>query len=278
MKIIKNHGITGSAGRTMLLDIYAPSTNHPKATIVFIHGFKGFKDWGFWNNFAEKFVQNQYQFVSFNFSHNGMSSSDTLNFDELEAFGQNTFSKEKYDLTQVIDTILGNWCVNSHPIYLIGHSRGGGLGIIYYLSDPRIGGMVSWASVGGLDYMWNDKDELLAAWKSSGVHYVSNSRTKQQMPLYYQLYEDFIQHEDELNLNRVSKRNIRLKVIHGTNDPGVPMSHAYKIKELLPESQLCIINGANHVFGGSHPYLDNELNGHGLELFSETLRFFEELL
>ena len=52
--------------------------------IFLVHGFKGFKDWGFGPYAASIFGRNFFV-VTFNFSHNGVGESLT-DFDELEKF------------------------------------------------------------------------------------------------------------------------------------------------------------------------------------------------
>ena len=73
---------------------------------------------------------------------------------------------------------------------------------------------------------------------------------KQQMPHYYQFYEDFIENEDRLTIKRaVSNLKIPHLIIHGNNDTSVLMKEAKSLHKWNPKSKLEIIDGANHVFG-----------------------------
>jgi hypothetical protein len=69
--------------------------------IIFVHGFKGFKDWGFVPYRCEYFAENGFFVVSFNFSHNGVGERFT-EFTELEKFAENTFSPEITELSEII--------------------------------------------------------------------------------------------------------------------------------------------------------------------------------
>ena len=42
-----------------------------KALILFVHGFKGFKDWGVFNLMANAFAEKDFIFLKINLSHNG---------------------------------------------------------------------------------------------------------------------------------------------------------------------------------------------------------------
>ena len=59
----------------ILADIYYPNISNG-CLVVFCHGFKGFKDWGAWHLVAEKFAQDGFIFLKFNFSHNGIGQED----------------------------------------------------------------------------------------------------------------------------------------------------------------------------------------------------------
>ena len=73
-----------------------------KPLIIFLHGFKGFKDWGHFNMIADYFVNQGFAFLKMNFSHNGTSPEQLIDFVDLEAFGQNNFSIELDDVLSLI--------------------------------------------------------------------------------------------------------------------------------------------------------------------------------
>ena len=99
-----------------------------KKVIIFCHGFKGFKDWGCWNLVANYFVNNGFNFLKFNFSHNGTTLENTSQISDLNTFSKNNYSIELSDITRVIDFVLsGKISVKMSNIFIIGHSRGGGI-------------------------------------------------------------------------------------------------------------------------------------------------------
>jgi predicted alpha/beta-hydrolase family hydrolase len=262
MEILRNIIIDGSADKPILLDAFYLSNGKAKDIIIFSHGFKGFKDWGAFNQMAEFFAKEGFVFIKFNYSYNGTTPEHPDQFVDLEAFGNNNYSIELNDLGLVIDHIISGSIVpsaelNINHIYLMGHSRGGGLSIIKAYEDSRISKLLTWAAVNALDWGW--KPEILASWRADGVRFTENKRTRQKMPLYYQLAENFLANKDRLNIeNAVKHMKIPFMVIHGTDDE-IPVNMAITMKGWNTNISMELIPGADHVFGARHPFMDAEL-------------------
>ena len=94
----KEFVISGSNGKSILIDVTYIENKCPKKVVIFCHGFKGFKDWGAFNKIAEYFAKENLFFLKFNFSHNGTTLEKPSDFDDMEAFGNNNFCIELDDL------------------------------------------------------------------------------------------------------------------------------------------------------------------------------------
>jgi pimeloyl-ACP methyl ester carboxylesterase len=277
MKIIKNKIIAGKSDKPILLDIGYQLNGTPKPIVVFAHGFKGFKDWGHFNIMMEHFIKEGFAFAKFNFSHNGGTVEQPIDFPDLEAFGNNNFTKELADLRTVIDYLesLEIEEINSQEIYLIGHSRGGGISIIAANEDDRIKKLITWAAVSDLTNRFTD--EQLAYWKQQGVIYVENSRTNQQMPMYYQIAEDTLNNIDRFSIvNAAAQLTIPHLIIHGADDKTVPVEEAKSINEWNKNAELHIIEQANHSFGAAHPFNDVDLPKDVQLVLKKTLAFIKK--
>lgn len=273
MKIIKNTIVEGKHNKPILIDVFYNETNQPKPVVIFCHGYKGFKDWGAWNLMANAFADAGFFSITFNFSHNGGTVNQPIDFPDLEAFGNNNYTKELDDLETVIDWIYLNPNYKSEiqldKIALIGHSRAGGTVTIKAAEDNRIKKVISLAGVCDFTKRSATSGDL-EQWKKDGVKHVLNGRTKQQMPHFYQFYEDFKQNENRLNIQRaVSKLSIPYLIIHGDNDTSVFIDEAKKLHSWNPKSQLEIIENANHVFNTSHPW-EKEILSEELEKVTQT--------
>lgn len=260
MQITKQQNIIISNPETgdFLADAYYPETEQKLPLVIFVHGYKGYKDWGAWNLMAEKFAEAGFFFVTFNFSHNGTTVEDPHNFRDLEAFGNNNYSKELSDLGAVIDYFVENENVDDQKIVLIGHSRGGGISIVKTYEDERINGLITLASVDTLERF--PKNDAFEKWKEAGVYYVVNGRTKQEMPHYYQFYEDFEKDPHRFDVERSMEMvKAHILIIHGTDDESVNVKNAEHLHILNPNSELFLIENANHTFGSKEPWEENDL-------------------
>lgn len=277
MKIQKNIILQGKHNKPILTDIFFKADNTAKPVIIFCHGYKGFKDWGAWDLMAKAFAKAGFFFIKFNFSHNGGTVEQPLDFSDLEAFGNNNYTKELDDLQTVIDWITTNLNFSSNTnlntISLIGHSRAGGIVTIKAEEEQRIKNVISLAGV--CDFKKRIATTgTLELWKKNGVKYVLNGRTKQEMPHFYQFYENFIKNEERLTIKRaVCNLKIPYLILHGTTDTSVLIEEANQLHAWNTTSTLKIIKGANHVFGASHPWHNKPLPNYLNEATLKIIKF-----
>lgn len=263
MTITKNIIVPGKHTKPIITDVFFNENNTLKPIIIFCHGYKGFKDWGAWDLMAKVFANAGFFFIKFNFSHNGGTVEQPIDFNDLEAFGNNNYTKELDDLETIIDWIssINDYKkeANTNNINLIGHSRAGGIVTIKAEEENRIKKVVSLAGVSCFEKRTATIGNL-EQWKKDGVKFVLNGRTKQQMPHYYQFYEDFIANKKRLTIKRaVSNLKIPYLIIHGSGDTSVLIDEAYELHKWNSNSEILIIENANHVFEASHPWNKKEL-------------------
>ena len=272
--------VSKHADRPFLADLCFDTDKRRESTpvIIFAHGFKGFKDWGAFNLMADYFSKQGFIFVKLNFSHNGTTPEHPVDFIDLEAFGNNNYSIECDDLGTLIDYLyegkspLGN--LKHSDYYLIGHSRGGGISLIKGSEDKRIKKLVTWASINTVEGLISQEE--MQRWEKEGVYYVYNSRTKQKMPLYFQLCQNYFKNKERLSVEKASASlTIPCLIIHGTADETVPVLAAYKLKESINTAELAIIEGANHTFSLVHPYNAEIFPEHFELVLTKTINFFK---
>lgn len=277
LDIRKNICLQGSNNRPILLDVFCSHRPQPSPIIIFCHGYKGFKDWGPWNVFAKAFAELGVTLIKFNFSHNGGTVEQPIDFPDLEAFGNNNFTKELHDLDVVLTWVVEEYTndpnVDINAITLLGHSRGGGLAIVKASEDIRVSKVVSLAAVSDFKARF-PKGVGLDQWKKNGVYYVVNGRTRQRMPHYFQFYTDFITHEKRLTIENASKAlQIPQLIIHGDADQSVDIQEAYSLQNWNPLAKLYVVSGANHVFSSQHPYKSPILTKDLQRILSEIMNF-----
>jgi len=277
MKLI-NQILDRGDKKPILWDAYFNKNSKQKPLIIFCHGYKGFKDWGAWYKVAESFAEEDFFFVKFNFSHNGGTIKQPIDFPDLEAFGQNNYSKELNDLADIINFFTNPSFeyidqIDVNAIVLIGHSRGGGIAIIKASEDPRIKKLITWASVSSFGKRSSTTGDLVQ-WKEDGVKYITNGRTKQQMPHYYQFYEDYISNEKRFDIERCSKAlKIPHLILHGTNDSAVLFEEGENLAHWSLKAELVALKDTDHVFNTKHPWDENNFPKAFLELIKKSIEF-----
>ncbi|OCX52939.1 hydrolase [Mucilaginibacter sp. PPCGB 2223] len=271
----ETYTIPGAKGRNMLADLTFNSAHPDAPLVIFVHGFKGFKDWGAHNLVANYFASNGFRFLKFNFSHNGTTPDNPTEFTDLIAFADNTFSIELDDLKYMIDfACSGSAIPAAKTVNLIGHSMGGGVSIITAANDKRVEKLITFASISGFRKLWPHEAEK--QWRIQGIRYIENARTGQQMPLKVSLLADLDHHPVKLNIAEQAGRVKQPWLItHGDEDKSVPLKHAEELKEAQPNAQLMVMHGADHVYGASQPYLGETLPEHLALFCDEAVRFFK---
>ncbi|WP_286390995.1 alpha/beta hydrolase family protein [Myroides marinus] len=101
--LIKNEVVIEGSARPFLSDSTYITSDATLPLVIFCHGYKGFKDWGAWDKAMDYIAETGCYVVKFNFSLNGTTLDAPTEFNDLEAFGQNTYTQEQNDLTAVIN-------------------------------------------------------------------------------------------------------------------------------------------------------------------------------
>lgn len=277
MNTIKNIEIQGRHDKPILADVYYKKNEVAKNIVIFCHGYKGYKDWGAWNLVAESFARQDNFFLKMNFSHNGGTKEQPIDFPDLEAFGQNNFTKELDDLDSVISWIYNSKDyrseINRNNITLIGHSRGGGIVLLKSAADKRVSRVITWAGVSDFASRFPAGDQL-ELWRENGVAYVTNARTNQQMPHYFQFYTNFKEFESSLTIKTAVKElSIPCLILHGSKDETVLLKEAQLLNSWNPKTTLSVILDANHTFGSAQPWESSSLPEHLSQVLERSTQF-----
>lgn len=263
------------------LDAFYEENGIAKATLLFIHGFNGFKDWGHFDLMAEYFAKQGFVFVKFNLSHNGTTLLRPTELVNLIAYGNDTFSTGLDDTGRVIDFLYEEKCpfaaeMDLSRLYVIGFSRGGALAILKASEDKRVKALATWSSITSTLHFWTP--ENVEKIKKDRVVYVGNSRTGQKLPLYYAYYEDAVVNAERLNVEKAVK-NLQIPAFfaHGSADTSVPTDYVHRLKSWKPDATLCLVEGANHTYGGVHPYTEKELPALSKTLYDASIDFFNKV-
>jgi len=264
--------LVGHDGGPLRVDVRSGARpGEARPAIVVCHGFKGFKDWGFFPHAAGRLALAGFAAVSFNFSGSGVGE-DGESFDELDRWGRQTVSGDLADLSTVLDFVAGQ---GAPWIGLLGHSRGGATALIQAARDPRVRALVTWAAV--CRYLrW--PEEEVERWRRDGRLDVVNLRTGQVLPVFRDLLDDLEAHESgSLSvLDAAALVDVPWLIAHGTDDETVPPDDGRRLYQASAagrrRAEVMMVEGAGHTFGARHPWAGStpELD----RLLSRTVEHF----
>lgn len=221
-----------------------------RALAVIVHGFKGFKDWGFFPWLAGYLCRERAAVCRFNMSRSGIGENPET-FERLDLFADDTYSAQIDDL---LDVIL--WCQArvDLPTFLVGHSRGGGIALLAAEKVEKLSGVATWNSIARID-RWDEPAR--AQWRRDGFQEVINARTKQVMRMSTRMLDDYEAHRDRLDiLGAVVKLEVPLLVVAGGSDESVPPSESREIAAYSRDAALVAIASATHTFNAIHPLVN----------------------
>ena len=254
----KVYHIQNKHDEDIALDLRFEEGSRDVPTIIILHGFKGFKDWGFFPDLGRRLTYSGYATVCFNFSRNGIGSNPEI-FSELDKFAENSYSHELEDVRAVVQAIedgtIGKNIIDRERLGILGHSRGGAVALLSAREiEDRFLAVTTWASIANL-YRYGD--EQIAQWKKRGYIEIENSRTKQIMRINKSFWDDLQANKERFDLlNAVSEIEIPALFIHGAEDTSVPSSESEELFEQCGSFQkkLEIIDNTGHTFGIRHPF------------------------
>jgi dipeptidyl aminopeptidase/acylaminoacyl peptidase len=280
--IKETSSIQSTEGLPIRYDVYHPETANVSdlPIILFLHGFKGFKDWGTFPLVCKRLSGKGFVVVAVNFSLNGIGENP-LQFDRLDLFSRETLSQDLDDVGSVLNaanqreiTVDGT-PLNPERAGILGHSRGGQTAIAAAAEYSEIDCLVTWSAVADYNARWSDA--MKSDWETRGVTDIKNGRTGQIMPVKKIVYEDARENSDRvIALNRVEELEIPALFIHSRDDEAVPAADASQLYEACgsPNKELLWLENTGHTFGGKHPFESDDFPPALQEAFEASSSWF----
>lgn len=279
--IAKNSGsVQSKEDLPIYYDLYTPVTTHGTvfSVILFVHGFKGFKDWGAFPDACEELARAGFAVLAFNHSKNGIGEN-MMDFDQPELFADQTLTDDLEDIGSLINALKNKEITNNKVIFdtdqigIVGHSRGGHTAVSAAAEYPEIQCLVTWSAVSDYNARWSK--EMIADWNKKGFTEIKNSRTGQVMKLNANVFNDAKENANRLMaINRVKELHIPSMFIAGKKDEAVSHNETEKLYRNCPSDhkEIRLIDNAGHTFEVSHPFEEDDFPSE----FSEALDFTEE--
>ena len=264
--------VEGAAGRTIRGE--ARVVPGARASVVLVHGFKGFARFAFFPYLADRLSEAGLTTLSFNFSGSGVGE-DMETFSDPEAFEQNTYTRELHDLGIVMgEAERRGWITERRGLF--GHSRGGGIAILRAARDVHIQALVTWASISTVRRWPTD---IADDWRRRGWIAVENARTKQLFRLRPAVLEEAAEHgAGMLDIARAAETLLcPWLIVHGDADETVLIGEGESLARAAgSNAALLRIAGGTHTFNVSHGMTSPSSQLH--EATGRTVGFFADRL
>ncbi len=255
--------LAGADGAPIRGDVYLPGKDGTPQVIV-IHGFKGFKNWGFFPWLGRELADNGLAAIVINLSHCGIGENWET-FERLDLFERDTWSKRVFDVGRVIDAavrneLTGKSAPNPSRLGILGHSMGGGLALLMAAKDERVRSLCTFAAVAEPNRI--PMDQAHRALKALGHVPIMNVRTNQMMPVGREFFDDLERHRAAFDIRAAARRvTIPWLLVHGGDDETVPLDEAHQLlaeaaanTERGENAKLLAIQDTGHTFDAAHPF------------------------
>jgi pimeloyl-ACP methyl ester carboxylesterase len=257
--------IPGAEGEPIIGNMHRPRAcpDGPRATVLLAHGFKGYKDYGFFPVLAEHLASVGCLVHRFNFSHSGMTDAIET-FERPELFERDSYDRQVTDLDAVIDAVAdGTLDGADAPLVLLGHSRGG-VAVLLAVGRrgrdgrPQPARVVSLSAPATCNPFTDEQAEMLLA---EGALPSPSSRTGQALMVGRQFLQEQIDDPDGHDLLGLVKQiDAPVLVVHGAEDLTVPAVSADAISLAAPHATGPIkVEGGDHVFNTPNPAPDGHV-------------------
>lgn len=250
--------VTGAEGLPVACDVHVPPGPGRAPVVLILHGFKGFKDWGFFPTLAEDLARAGLAAVRMNFSHNGVGAGpDAGSFTRLDLFEQDRMSYRLEDVAAVRRALETGRLPRSARLdagrcALFGHSLGGAVALL----AARAGGFQALVTLAAVPTVQLSREQQEVI-ERDGRWTVHNARTGQLMPVGRGALENVRRHADAYNLERAAgSLGIPWLIAHGEQDTSVPVEAARKLHAwaAAAATELRVLPGSDHVLNCRHPF------------------------
>ncbi|MCC6573021.1 MAG: alpha/beta fold hydrolase [Planctomycetes bacterium] len=255
--------LRGADGEEIPGDLYLPAHEGHAPVVILVHGFKGFKHWGFFPFLGRTLADAGFAAASISLSHCGLTGSTDV-FNRLDLFERDTWGKRLHDLQQAVTASALGLLTNKRDLdgsrlALVGHSAGGGLCVLEAAKDRRVKALVTLAGISRPN-RWSP-DEYEPHLRASGAMTILNGRTGQEMRVGTQFFEEIAAHPQAFDILAAARSLTQpWLLVHGVDDESVPFDEARELLEAAggnavggENARLLSIDNTGHAFGAQHP-------------------------
>lgn len=250
--------LEGAEGQTILGDTHLPDRDAIGAMLI-CHGFKGYKDYGFFPRLAHEAAKRGLVAHRFNFSHSGMTNR-TATFERPDLFERDTWGKQVEDLTRVARATADGALPggSQRRFVFFGQSRGGVTAILtaarlFDRNDPLA--PVRLISAAAPHLACNLDDDQRAALRRRGFLESPSSRTGQVLRVGRAWLDEIERDPAAVDpVAAIARVRCPVLVIQGDADDAVPIQAAFTLAQAAGDRvKFQVIRGGTHTFNAPNP-------------------------
>ncbi len=227
-------------------------TTAPTSTLLLLHGFKGYKDYGFIPVLAKQLARAGILVHRFNFSCSGMTN-DIATFARPDLFTLDTWTRQVEDTHCVLNAISnGTLEGRDLPMFIAGHSRGGATTLLTAAREPQpnLAGVIT---INAVDRCCGLSEDAQRKMLDDGYTTTPSARTGQELRIDAPWLQEQL---DDPDAHDILKLCTTIKspslIMQGTDDPGIDIATGQRIADAIG-SVLQPIKGADHVLNTANP-------------------------
>lgn len=273
--------IPGLDCRLRLFSHNLQSDIHGKTVLLFVHGYKGYAQWGCWGRMFDALAQSGIPGFRLDFAMNGTTAECPASIVDLEAWSRNTYSREVQETIAALRHLRSRGA----DVVLMGHSRGGGIAICATAATAQTHfapkALVLLASVADFQRRF-PRGQAFKKWEQSDCLPVINGRTGETYCHRFGFYLDFAQHPHLLNIREQAARiQVPVWAIHAEDDEAVKLAEFRELQAFLahnPRFDSSVLASGGHTFGAREPWPANQpLPKETAEIVKDLGRFIAQL-
>ncbi len=244
--------IGNDRGLDLLCNTHVPEGD-PVACVIMIHGYKGYKDYGFIPIMAHDLCARGVLVHRFNLSTSGMTN-DTKTFARPDLFELDTWMRQVEDVRRMHAAIdAGEIAGHGLPRLLVGHSRGGAAALLTAGMHRETLGLCGVVTINAVDRCCRMNEDDQRAMLERGYTLTQSARTGQTLRINSRWLREQMENPEAHDvLLQTSQCGVAVCVMHGDADDAVDICAGVAIANCA-KTPLIVLEDSNHVLNMPNP-------------------------